>query len=222
MRRLLTAVVSAVLITTILGLAPSAQAAGTPERFKYHSTSLYTSWEQRQSISADAYERVRWYVSGYLRREGSDQRFSAYLSRYDYLCERREADPSRFRCSLVSRMFAVERQLSDVTFSVDSKLNTAALSGDFRLKQVEHHEVVAVKRVHVSTTLAGRGDVYRQRESYTVWDGKCPEARYRFEYRYRRATATLSMSGDFTAELHDLRRSSMSESNGFVIRRDCS
>jgi hypothetical protein len=221
MRRLLASVVSTVLITAIVWLPSAAGAAGTPERFKYRSTGLSASWEQRHAISADSYERVRWYVDGYLRHEGTEQRFTAYVSRYQYLCKRRQSDPDRFRCSLVSRMTAVERDLSDVTFSVDRELDAGTLAGDFRLRQVENHEVVAVKRVHISTTLAGRGDVYRQTESYTVWDGTCPEARYRFEYRYRRASATLSMTGDFTAELSDARRASMSDSDGFVIRRDC-
>jgi hypothetical protein len=221
MRRLLGSVVSTVLITTIIGLAPSAQASGTPERFRYHSIGLFTSWDERHVISADAYERVNWYVNGYLSREGTDQRFRAYVSRYEYLCKRREADPDRFRCSLVSRMSVIRRHLADVTFSVDRDLDAATLAGDFRLRQVEHHEVVAVKQGHISATLVGRGELYRQDESYTIWDGNCPESRYRFEYRYRRASASVSMTGDFTAELDKIRRASMSDQDGFVLRRDC-
>src|SRR6188508_2738267 len=131
MRRLLGSVVSTVLITAIVGLAPPAQAGGTPERFTYHTTGLSTSWNERQSISADAYERVRWYVNAYLRQEGSRRRFSAYVSRYEDLCERREGS-NRFRCHLVSRFFGVERDLADVTFNVDPKLDDAMFVGDLR------------------------------------------------------------------------------------------
>jgi hypothetical protein len=219
MRRLLGSVVSTVLITAIIGLAPPAQAGGTPERFTYHSTGLSTSWNERQSISADAYERVRWYVNAYLRQEGSRQRFSAYVSRYEYLCERREGS-NRFRCHLVSRFFGVERDLADVTFNVDPKFDDAMFVGDLRLRQVKNHEVVAVKNVHVSASLVGRGDVYRQKESYTTWDGNCPEARYRFEYRYRRADASVSITGDLTASPEKV-RASMSDADGFVLRRKC-
>ena len=219
MRRLLGSVVSAVLITTIVGLVVPAQASGTPERFTYHSTGLSASWSERQSISADAYERVRWYANAYLSQEGPRQRFSAYVSRYEYLCERREGS-NRFRCHLVSRFFGVERDLADVTFNVDKDLDTAAMAGDFRLRQVKDHEVVAVKNVHLSASLVGRGDVYRQKESYTTWDGTCPEARYRFEYRYRRADASVSVTGDLTANPEKV-RASMSDSDGFVLRRKC-
>jgi hypothetical protein len=221
MRRLLGLVVSTVLVTTVLGLGASAQASGSPERFKYHSTGLSTSWEERHSISADAYERVNWYVNGYLSREGTDERFRAYVSRYEYLCERREDKPDRFRCSLVSRMSGIVRNLADVTFSVDRDLGAAVLAGAFRLRQVKHQEVVAVKHVQISVELVGRGDVYRSLDTYTRWDGNCPESRYRFEYRYRRATASVSMTGDFSASLEKLNRASMYVQDGSVLRRHC-
>ncbi len=221
MRRLFGLVVSSVLVATVLGLGSSAQASGSPERFKYHATGLSTSWEERHPISADAYERVNWYVNGYLSREGTDERFRAYVSRYESLCERREDNPDRFRCSLVSRMTGIVRNLADVTFSVDRDLGAAVLAGDFRLRQVKHQEVVAVKNIHISVELVGRGDVYREEQTYTSWDGNCPQSRYRFEYRYRRATASVSMTGDFSASLEKLNRASMSDQDGSVLRRDC-
>jgi hypothetical protein len=221
MRRLLGLVVSTVLATTVLGLGPSAQAAGSPERFKYQSTGFYASWDERHPISADAYERVNWYVSGYLSREGKDERFRAYLSRYEYLCKRREDRPNSFRCSLVSRMTGIKRDLADVAFSVDKDLGAAALAGAFTLRQVKHQEVVAVKHVQISAELVGRGEIYRTTYSYTNWDGNCPQSRYRFEYRYRRAYASVSMTGDFSAALDKLKSASMSDSDGYVLRREC-
>jgi hypothetical protein len=221
MRRLSGFVVSAVLVTTVIGLAPPAQASGAPERFAYHSTGLFTSWEEGQRISADAYEKTDWYVSGYLSREGADERFRAYVSRYERLCTRRDDGSDRFRCSLVSRMTGISRDLADVTFSVDNDLGAATLAGAFRLRQVEHKEVVAVKDVRISVDLVGRGDLYRSRDSYTNWDGNCPESRYRFQYRYRRAYASVSMTGDFSASLEKLQRASMSDQDGFVLRRQC-
>jgi len=220
MRRLLGLVVSTVLVATVLGLGSSAQASGSPERFRYHSTGLSTSWEERHPISADAYERVNWYVNGYLSREGTDERFRAYVSRYESLCTRREDKPDRFRCSLVSRMSGIVRNLADVTFSVDKDLGAAALAGAFRLRQVKHQEVVAVKHVQISVELVPRGELYRSTQTYTNWDGNCPESRYRFEYRYQRATASVSMTGDFSASL-DKARASMSDQDGFVLRRHC-
>jgi hypothetical protein len=118
-------------------------------------------------------------------------------------------------------MTGTSRDLTAVTFSVDKDLGASALEGTFRLRQVEHKEVVAVKHVHLSVELTGRGDVYRSKESYTNWDGNCPSSRYRFEYRYRRAYANVSMTGDFTASLQNLTRASMSDQDGFVLRRDC-
>jgi hypothetical protein len=221
MRRLLGLVVSAVLVVAVFGLAPSAHAGGSPDRSTYHSVGLSTSWEERHRISDDAYERVNWYVNGYLSREGGDERFRAYVSRYDYLCKRRQDRPNRFRCSLVTRMTGIERDLADVTFSVDKDLGDAALAGDFQLRQLEHHEVVAVKSVHLSAQLVGRGELYRSKDSYTNWDGNCPESRYRFEYRYRRGLASVSITGDFSASLEGLRRAWMSDQDGFVLRRDC-
>ncbi len=220
MRRLLGLVVSTVLVVTVLGLGSSAQASGSPERFRYHSTGLSTSWEERHPISADAYERVNWYVNGYLSREGTDERFRAYVSRYESLCTRREDKPDRFRCSLVSRMSGIVRDLADVTFSVDKDLGAAALAGAFRLRQVKHQEVVAVKHVQISVELVPRGELYRSTQTYTNWDGSCPESRYRFEYRYQHATASVSMTGDFSASL-DKARASMSAQDGFVLRRHC-
>jgi hypothetical protein len=220
MRRLLGFVVSTVLVATVLGLGSSAQASGSPERLTYHSTGLSTSWEERHAISADAYERVNWYVNGYLSREGTDERFRAYVSRYEYLCERREDKPDRFRCSLRARMSGIVRDLADVTFNVDRDLGAAALAGAFRLRQVKHQEVVAVKNVQISVELVRRGELYRSTQTYTNWDGGCPESRYRFEYRYQHATARVSMTGDFSASL-DKARASMSDQDGFVLRRHC-
>jgi hypothetical protein len=118
-------------------------------------------------------------------------------------------------------MTGIRRDLADVTFSVDNDLGAATLTGAFRLRQVEHKEVVAVKDVRIAVNLAGRGDLYRSKESYTRWDGNCPESRYRFQYRYRRAYASVSMTGDFSVSLEKLKRSSMSDQDGFVLRRQC-
>lgn len=214
MRRFL---VLTVLACLFLGLAPSAQAS-QPERFVYKAHGFYTSWREQRPISADAYLKINWSVYASYSQEGQEKRFRSSVYRYEYRCE---VQKSRDRCHLRSRMEGSERNLGDVTFWVDPDLGTAGLTSAFRLRQVKNHEVVAVRNVEISARLTGRGDVYRSRSSYANWDGTCPESRYRFEDRYHRAFARISMTGDLQASLKKLKRASIFDYDGFVLRRKC-
>jgi hypothetical protein len=214
MRRFL---VFAVFASLFLGLAPTARAS-QPERFVYEANGFYLSWRDQRPVSANIYLKIYWNVYASDSREGQERSFRASVYRNVDRCERQDG---RDRCHNRSRMQGIERDLADVTFWVDPDLGTAGLTGAFRLRQVKHHEVVALKNVEISARLVGRGDVYRSRSSYTNWDGTCPESRYRFEDRYHRASARVSMTGDVQASLKKLKRASIFDYNGFVLRRKC-
>jgi hypothetical protein len=214
MRRLLAFVIVA---CVLLGVAPAAHAS-KPEKFDYRSIGLYTSWRERQQLSADEYLRIRWSVYASDSREGHDRRFRASVYRAEYRCEQTAGhDP----CHRGSYMFGIERDLADVSFHVDQDLGTASLAGAFRLRQFKHDEVVAVKNVEVSATLVGRGDVYRERYSSKSWDGTCLESWYRAEYRYRRAYADVSVTGDVQSSVERVKQSSIFDYDGSVLRRTC-
>lgn len=211
-------VVFTVLACLFLGLASPSQAS-QPKRFVYDAHGFYTFWRDQRPISADAYLKINWYASASSSREGQDDGFWSSVYRYQYRCERREE--GRDRCHLRSRMGGRERDLSDVTFWVDPDLDTAGLAGSYRLRQVKDHEVVAVRNIDISVELRGRGEVYRSMSSYTNWDGTCPESRYRFQERYHRAYASVTMTGDFRASRTRIKGASMYEYEGFVLRRKC-
>ena len=217
MRRFLVFVVLAVM--AIGSIAPAAIAGGKPHKSRYSSSGFYTSWRERQRISSDSYYRISWYVSAYASQEGRRDFFSAYVSRYQSKCT--VETTSRTRCHTVSRLFGVRRDPADVHYTADKDLATASLSGAFRLRDRRHGEVLEVKNVEVSANLTGTGEIYRSRSSYTIWDGKCPEARYRFEYQQIRALADVTVTGDFDVTLTDHKNASIWKDEGSVLRRKC-
>ena len=203
-----------------LGLvAPAAAAAGKPTKERYAATGFYTSWRQRERISSDAFYRISWYVSIYESQEGQRKFFSAYVSRYVSKCKIESGQHTR--CHTVSRLFGVRRDPSSVEFNVQSDLSAASLSGAFRLRDRENGEVVDVKHVQIAASLTAKGEVYRSRSSYTNWDGNCPENRYRFEYQTTRALSDVTVTGDFQITQKGLKRGSIFDENGFVLRRKC-
>jgi hypothetical protein len=207
---------------SLLGLglvAPDAAAGGKPTRETYNERGFYTSWRDRQKISADSYYRISWYVSAYDAFEGSEQRFRAYVSRYQSRCD--VVTNARVRCHTVSRLVGFRRDPATVNFFVDKDLSSASMSGTWTLRQSKNHEVVDQKTVQLSVTLTARGEVSRSRDSYTRWIGNCPQSRYRFTSQYTRAIANVTVSGDLQVSKTRIKQASIYTYNGFVKHRKC-
>lgn len=215
MRRYLAA---AVLVATVLSLPVPAAAGEPPRRFEYHAAGFYASWRERQPVSDDVYLKISWYVDVYASSEGNREDFWAGVSRYASRCERQEG---RDRCRFEDRISGVLRDADDVDFLMDRDLESASFAGSFRLRTRVDREIVPVGTVDVSAALVGRGEIYRSRSSYTNWDGTCPESRYRFQERYRRAFATVSITGDFSGAVERTKSASLFEYDGRVLRREC-
>jgi hypothetical protein len=203
-----------------LGLvAPAAAAGSKPRRETYDEQGFYTSWRERQKISADSYYRISWYVSAYDAFEGSEQRFGAFVSRYQSRCD--VVTSARVRCHTVSRLVGVRRDPATVNFFVDKGLSSASMSGTWTLRQSKNHEVVDQKTVQLSVSLTARGEVSRTRDSYTRRIGNCPQSRYRFRSEYTRAIADVTVTGDFEVSKTGIKRASIYTYNGFVKHRKC-